>query len=167
MKNVDICEALYALPGGVVEPRRRPIVKPLAIAILGIVLLAIDIVAVAEESDALSMMLIVSGIVLACYGAVVSIVRLCGDDRVPYHIPSRSYMSRTERYYHRDQLLFIEAALARGDRAAIDAMPTSNVAMITLVGYHAADDSLYAYALYEYVDMEYRIIGDVRVIKRD
>ena len=64
MKNVDICEALYALPGGVVEPRRRPIVKPMAIAILGIVLLAIDIVAVAEESDALSMMLIVSGIVM-------------------------------------------------------------------------------------------------------
>ena len=60
MKNVDICEALYALPGGVVEPRRRPIVKPLAIAILGIVLLAIDIVAVDDESDALSMLLIVS-----------------------------------------------------------------------------------------------------------
>ena len=167
MKNVDICEALYALPGGVVEPHRRPIVKPLAIAILGIVLLAIDIVAVAEESDALGMMLIVSGFVMACCGAVVSLVRLCGDDRVPYHIPSRSYMSRTERYYHRDQLFFIEAALARGDRAAIDAMPTSNVAMVTLVGYHAADDSLDAYALYEYVDMEYRIIGDVRIIKRD
>jgi hypothetical protein len=39
--------------------------------------------------------------------------------------------------------------------------------MVTLVGYHAADDSLDAYALYEYVDMEYRIIGDVRIIKRD
>lgn len=167
MKIVDICEALYALPGGVVIPRRRPIVKPMAIAIMGLVLLAINIVAVAEESDALSMLLVVVGIALVCYGAVVSIVRLCGDDRVPYHHPSRGYMSRTERYYRRDQLFYLEAALARGDRATIDAMPTTNVAMVTLVGYHAADDSLDAYALYEYVDMETRMIGDVKIMKRD
>ena len=167
MKITDVCEALYALPGGVVMPRRRPIVKPMAIAMMGLVLLAINIVAVAEESDALSMLLIVSGIVLACYGAVVSIVRLWGDDRVLYHCPSCGYMSRTERYYHRDQLFYLEAALARGDRATIDAMPTTNVAMITLVGYHAADDSLDAYALYEYVDMETRMIGDVKIMKRD
>ena len=167
MKITDVCEALYALPGGAVTPRRRPIVKPVAIAILGLVLLAIDVVAVADDMDALSMLLIVAGIALACYGAVVSLVRLCGDDRVPYHLPSRGYMSRTERYYHRDQLFYIEAALARGDRAAIDAMPTTNVAMVTLVGYHAADDSLDAYALYEYVDMETRIIGDVKIMMRD
>ena len=34
----EICEALYALPGGAVEPRRRSIFKPAMFAIVGVVL---------------------------------------------------------------------------------------------------------------------------------
>ena len=40
----NICEALYALPGGVVEPRRQPVCKPILATIVGAVLLFINFV---------------------------------------------------------------------------------------------------------------------------
>ena len=46
MNAFEICEALYALPGGVVEARRRPIIKPIATILIGIVLLVINFVAI-------------------------------------------------------------------------------------------------------------------------
>jgi hypothetical protein len=167
MKTNDICKALYALPGGVVEPRRRPVMKPVVLALIGVVLLILAMVAVEDKSSALSMGLIVVGATLACYGVIVSVVRMSGSERVPYHLPSRGYMRYVERYYEREQLPKLLGALSRSDRAAIDAIPTGNVAAVTLVSYYAADDSLDVYAVYEYVDLERRRVGEVVIVKKD
>lgn len=163
MNAFEICEALYALPGGVVEPRRRPIVKPLMIAILGIVLLIINSVVVDSSIEALSMFLIVAGVGLLGYGIVVVAMRRMSDERVPYHKPTKRYMYYTESYYDRDHLAEVQRALASGNESALAAIETSNIAAITLVGYRSADNSIAAYALYQYIDMEHCIIGDVKI----
>ena len=92
MNAFEISEALYALPGGVVEARRRPIFKPMALALVGVVLLIINTVAIDSSMEALSMLLLVAGVGLAGYGIVVSAMRLVSDERVPYHTPSKRYM---------------------------------------------------------------------------
>lgn len=163
----EICEALYALPGGVVAPRRRPICKPLCLALLGAVLLIVNFVAVTDKSGALSMSLMVLGIALFAYGAIVTIVRLSSDDRVPYHLPSKRHMRYSERYYSREQLADVQRALASGDAKAIAALPTGNVSAITVVGYHAADGSIDAFAAYEYVAFDSKIIGEVYMMTKN
>jgi hypothetical protein len=163
MKNYDMCEALYALPGGVVEARRRPIFKPMALALVGVVLLIINTVAIDSSMEALSMLLLVAGVGLAGYGIVVSAMRLVSDERVPYHTPSKRHMCYSERYYDRSQLEALQSALKRGDEDALASIPTSNISAITLVGYRSKDGSIVAYALYHYVDMEYCMIGDVYI----
>lgn len=154
----EICEALYALPGGVVEPRRRSIFKPVMFAIIGVVLLIINVVAV-YNSDALSMFLIVAGMSLLGYGVVVGVMRMVSDERVPYHTASHRYMRYKESFYDRQQLAALQRAVAMGDESAIAVIEKSDIAVITLVSYSSSDGSIVGYALYEYVDMESRIIG--------
>lgn len=166
MIETNICEALYALPGGVVVPRRQPIGKPAMAAIVGAVLLVINFLAINDKSGALGMMLMVAGITLLLFGIIIIAVRLTSDKRVPYHTPSKRYMCYCERYYDRAQLEMLKKYVASGDRVMIDSLQTGNVAAITLVEYSSADDSLVAYALYEYFEFDNRLIGQVKIIRR-
>ena len=164
MNAFEICEALYALPGGVVEPRRQPIIKPLVIALLGIVLLIINFVAIDSSMEALSMLFLVVGVGFLGYGAIVTALRCASDERVPYHTSTKRYMSYSERYYDRSQLGALQSALSRKDESALATIERSNVSSIILVCYRTADNSIAAYALYHYVDMEYCMIGDVVIV---
>lgn len=163
MNAFEICEALYALPGGVVESRRRPIFKPLTVTLLGMGLLIINFVAIDSSMEALSMLLLVAGVGLIGYGIVVTAMHLTSDERVPYHTPSKRYMRYSEKYYDRSQLETLQSALLRNDENALSSIATSNISAITLVCYRSVDSSIVAYALYQYVDMEYCMIGDVYI----
>lgn len=162
----NICEALYALPGGVVEPRRQPVCKPILATIVGAVLLFINFLAIDDKSGALGMTLMVAGITLLLFGIVVTIARLTSDKRIPYHTPSKRYMRYSERYYDRAQLEMLKKYVSSGDRLMIDSLQTSNVAAITLVEYHSADDTLIAYAIYEYYEFDNRLISEIKIIQR-
>ena len=162
----DICKVLYALPGGVVVPRRQPITKPLMTTILGAVLLIINLVAIDDRAGALSMFTMLAGVTLLIVGLVLIVVRLTSSTRVPYHTPSKRYMCYDERYYDRAQLAELRRYVDRGDRAKIDALPTGNISAVTLVECSAADDSLVALAIYEYIEFENRLVERVKVIAR-
>ena len=165
MNAFEISEALYALPGDVVVARRRPIFKPMMFALLGMVLLIINIVAIDSSMESLSMLLLVVGVGLLGYGIVVVAMRLMSDESVPYHIPTKRYMCYTESYYDRSHLAELQSAITRGDESTIASIEKSNVSTITLVSYRATDNSLAAYALYQYVDLEYCLIGEVYIRK--
>lgn len=162
----NICEALYALPGGVVEPRRQPVCKPILATIVGAVLLFINFLAIDDKSGALGMTLMVAGITLLLFGIVVTIARLTSDKRIPYHTPSKRYMRYSERYYDRAQLEMLKKYVSSGDRLMIDSLQTSNVSAITLVEYHSVDDTLIAYAIYEYYEFDNRLISEIKIIQR-
>ena len=162
----DICKVLYALPGGVVVPRRQPLTKPLVATILGAVLLIINLVAIDDKAGALSMLTMVVGITLLMVGIIMIVVRLTSSTRVPYHTPSKRYMCYDERYYDRAQLAELKRYVAAGDRAKIEALPTGNISAVTLVECSAADDSLVAMAIYEYIELENRLVDSVKIIAR-
>lgn len=163
MNAFEICEALYALPGGVVESRRRPIFKPVTLVFIGIVLLVINFVAIDSSMEALSMLLLVLGVGLMIYGIIVVVMRRGSEEDVPYHTPSKSYMRYSERYYDHSQLGKLQSAIESGARSEIDSIDTSNISAIILACYRSADGSIVAYGLYHYVDMEYCLIGDVAI----
>lgn len=165
MNKKDICEALYALPGGVVEARRRPVFKPAAVALAGAVLLITDIVAVDSSSSGnLSAGLLLVGSILFLAGAIVVAVRLCGSARTPYYVPDGTYLRRRERYYDREHAAELRRAVAACDTAAIDKIPESNVSAVTLVEYCSAKSDLRAFCIYEYAEFELRAIGEVQIV---
>ena len=153
-----LCEALYALPEGGVVARRRTIYKPLVAVLAGIALLIINFVAIDDKSGALSMLLLVVGAVSLVYGAVAVVLRLVGSERVPYDSVDNCYMRYRERYYDRALLEPLRRAIERGDAKAIEQMPTTNVSAVVLVEYRTPSRRMTAYALYEYVEFENRLI---------
>ena len=160
----DICKALYALPTGVVAARRQSVCRPTVIALVGAALLVLNFVLVDDKSGAMGMSLMVAGITMLIYGVVIAIVHLMSDRRVPYHKTTKRYMRFRERYYDREQLAELQKAVARGDRAGIEALPQGNVAAITLVECYAHDRSIVAYAIYEYTNFDNKLIGEVKLV---
>ncbi len=160
MKTNDICEALYALPGGVVEARRRPVVKPLAIALAGAALLVVDTVAIDSDSGNLDAAMLLIGSTMLLWGLIEATTRLFGQDRVPYYRPDGVYLRRRERYYRHEQLTELRRAVIEGDQKAIDALPETNVSAVTLVEYVSPRSAMRARRVYAYAEFDRRPIGD-------
>ncbi len=162
MNTENICKALYALPEGAITPKRESIASQVIVALMGVALLIVNFLLVDESADTLSMALLTIGIGMVLYGVVVAAVRRNSLREVPYDNEAKSYMKYRERYYDRAFVTPILAALERGDIEAIDTMPTTNIAAITLVEYRSRNCK--AYALYEYGEAEYNPIGNPTVI---
>lgn len=166
MYKHNICEALYALPSGRVVARRRTVIKPVSIVLLGIALLLIDHFAVEQRGEALSLSLILAGITLLIYGIARFFVTLTSKESIPYDSTRSSYLRYRERYYDRSLLAALCQAIDSGDTKALELMPTTNVSAILLAQYRSGDGSIEAYAIYEYVEEEYRAVGEPKIIER-
>lgn len=166
MIRQDICEALYALPNGVVQPRRRSVVRPLCITLIGVAVMVANVIFTGFSNDTLSMLLVVVGVSLVLYGIIAIMMRMVGDERVPYHTPSRCYMKYRERYYSHEKLAELESALSVQDIEHIDSIETSSISAITLAECTTKDSAMVAYALYEYDNYEDRLVGKVKIIRK-
>lgn len=165
MDSQNICKALYALPGGVVEARRRPVFKPVLVTLAGAVLLISDIVAVDSSSSGnLSAGLLLFGSLLLIGGAIATAMRIFGGERVPYYLPDGVYLRRRERYYDRDRLPELRRVVEAGDVGALNAIPESNVSAVTLVEYSSEKSGLRAMCIYEYVEFDRRAVGGVKIV---
>lgn len=165
MKQI-LSEALYALPEGDVVARRQPIFKPFMAVVAGVALLIVDLLAVEDNSGALGMTLLVASSVLLIYGLVAVVMRLVGGERVPYNKAVGSYMCYRERYFDRELYTALCKAVERGDRAAIDAMPTTNISAIMLVEYSTRRGGIAAYSIYEYADNEHKLRFGPMVVRQ-
>ena len=74
MKNYDMCEALYALPDGIVVPRRKPLAVPLLVAVVGVAMLVVNalIPATAEYAN-LKSAVVLFGAAFVLVGAIISV----------------------------------------------------------------------------------------------
>lgn len=164
MNTDNICKVLYTLPEGAVTPKRESVTSQIIIALVGVVLLTINFLLGDKLAETLSMLLLTLGVGMVLYGIVVGAVRLNSAREVPYDNEAKRYMKYRERYYDRTFVAPILASLECGDIEAIDIMPTTNIAAVTLVEYRSKHRV--AYGLYEYSDSEYKPIGKPKVITR-
>lgn len=164
MNTIDICEALYALPGGVVEARRRPIFKPAAAALAGAVLLMIDIIAVDSSSGNLDAGLLLLGSILFFGGAIAVAMRIFTGARTPYYKPDAAYLRRRERYYDRERLPELQRAVEAGDVEALDKIPESNVSAVTLLEYYSPKSGMRAFRIYAYAEFDRRAVSAVKIV---
>ena len=165
MIRQEICEALYALPGGVVQPRRRSITRPVISAIVGIALLIANLFVPSTNSGSLEMVLIVAGGALLLYAIGVVMVRIINRETVPYHTPTKSYMSYRERYYTHDKIEELKAAIANKDYNGLEAVETSNISALIVAECRTRDGSIVALALYEYAIFEHLMVDKVTIIQ--
>jgi hypothetical protein len=138
----------------------------LCIALAGVAVVVANVMFTGFSNDTLSMLLTVVGASLMLYGLVVTMMRVAGDERVPYHTPSNRYMEYREHCYSREELAELTDAIAKHDTARIDNIKTSSISAITLAECSTKDGTLVAYALYEYDNYEDRPVGKVKIIHK-
>ena len=153
------------MPNGVVQPRRRPIKRPVITAIVGVALLITALLMPSTKEGMLEMALIIGGGALLLYGLCVVMMRYINHDTAPYHTPSRSYMSYRERYYTIDKSAELKAAIADKDYNRLEAVETSNISTLIVAECRSKDGSIVALALYEYAIFEHLMVDRVTIIQ--
>ena len=168
MDKKSICEAMYALPSGVVVRRKRTIGMPLLILAIGIGVVAINygMDIEAQSADFSSSLLLIAGATIIV-GLLLLLSRLFDREGYPWHTPTRRPLRYEERFYpvelrNEVQRMVDEAAYLR--LVAADTKRTSGIAVAI---YRSEDKRFAAMQAYEYIDYEYHPITGIRAMEKN
>ena len=164
MSKYDMCEALYALPGGVVVRRRKPIAMPAALLVAGVALLIINsqIEASAEMMN-LKSALVLFGAVAAVVGAVILALRMMGGAGAPYHAADGCYLKCKELKFNKEKSAQLSDLVNRGDFTTLRSLPEDGVSAVTVVMYSSPRSGFCAAQVFEYFELELRAVSQLRV----
>ena len=164
MSKYDMCEALYALPGGVVVRRRKPIAMPTALLVAGVVFLIINsqIEASAEMMN-LKSALVLFGAVMAVVGAVILTLRMTGGAGAPYHAADGCYLKCKELKFNKEKSAHLRDLVNRGDFTTLRSLPEDGVSAVTVVMYSSPRSGFCAAQVFEYFELELRAVSELKV----
>ena len=164
MSKYDMCEALYALPGGVVVKRRKPIAMPAALLVAGVALLIINsqIEASAEMMN-LKSALVLFGAVAAVVGAVIMVLRMMGGAGAPYHAADGCYLKCKELKFNKEKSAHLRDLVNRGDFTTLRSLPEDGVSAVTVVMYTSPRSGFCAAQVFEYFELELRAVSELKV----
>lgn len=164
MSKYDMCEALYALPGGVVVKRRKPIAMPTALLVAGVALLIINsqIEASAEMMN-LKSALVLFGAIAAVVGAVILVLRMMGGAGAPYHAADGCYLKCKELKFNKEKSAQLRDLVNRGDFTTLRSLPEDGVSAVTVVMYTSPRSGFCAAQVFEYFELELRAVSQLRV----
>lgn len=167
MKEMDknkLCEAMYALPGGVVSKRRKPLSIPVAVFFAGAAMIVTNNLYGAALTNNLRSALVFTGAVLALAGLTLVTARLFGSDGQPYHRALRCYLLYDELYFGREMQAEVLDAVAAGDLERLLRLRRADVPALTVSVYRTPDNRFGALQAYEYAELEYRPLTDPRIV---
>lgn len=164
MSKYDMCEALYALPGGVVVKRRKPIAMPVALLVAGVALLIINsqIEASAEMMN-LKSALVLFGAMMAVVGTVILVLRMMGGVGAPYHAADGCYLKCKELKFNKEKSAQLRYLVNRGDFTTLRSLPEDGVSAVTVVMYSSPRSGFCAAQVFEYFELELRAVSQLRV----
>lgn len=165
MKNYDMREALYALPGGVVQPRRKPVALPLLVAIAGLAMMAANAMLPKNVEYAnLKSALVLFGVLFALVGVVVCVIRFSGRSSAPWHVQDGCFLKREELKFVKERSSMVRDLVRKGDFATLRSLPDDGVSAVTVVVYSSPRSGFCAAQVFEYVDMELQAVCDIKIV---
>ncbi|MBP3426040.1 MAG: hypothetical protein J6K81_04910 [Rikenellaceae bacterium] len=161
MKNID--DEIYNMLDGAIVRRRKSVVIPTALFVVGLAAFVGGFVATHED---LSFGLMLCGVIIALSGGAMILMRTTGTNYAPYYTPSGEHMRRTESYYPNAKLESLREALAarrHPEAWGVQSVESSNV---MLVCYEAPKSGVRVCQIMTYVPHEYRPSSDVVVLDK-
>lgn len=165
MKHYDMCEALYALPDGVIRPRRKPLTIPLLLTIAGVVMLVVNSMISAETEYAnIKSAIVLFGAVFVVVGIVLCAVRLGGNSCAPWHVQDGCFLKKEELKFVKERSSHVRDLVRKGDFATLRSLPEDGVSAVTVVVYSSPRGGFCAAQVFEYVDLEQQPVTDIKVM---
>lgn len=158
MNIKDFNEALYASSNGVVVERRRDILIPIIILLVGAAMLvANSFIESGENTNNLKSALILFGGLIALVGVVYSATTIFGNGS-PYHIDDKCFLVQKQYLFERAQIDAVVKAVECGDKKALDAIKEGDIAALTVVCCYSPKSSYCVMQAYAYEDFVYNSI---------
>ncbi len=163
MDKNQICEALYALPSGVVIKRHKPVFSWSLILLAGAALLALNTMIEGVEYNNIKSAIVFIGSILALTGGIMIIIRLLGSGGEPYYKPARKFMQYREMYFPHNKAGEILKCINEQKHSELRAIPQIDIPSVAVIMYHTDDDALVACQAFEYIDLDYRPLCELKI----
>lgn len=159
MDKKSICEAMYALPGGVVVRRKKSYLLPVLIFLIGMALVVLYYCSELSANTGSSLIMAAGATV------IIGILMICNcifdTEGRPWHVPTNRPMRYEERFFPVESRNDVRRYVEEGSLKRILAADKSRVSGIAVAIYRTEDCSFGAMQAYEYVGYEYRPITPV------
>ena len=164
MNITDINEAIYASSNGAIVERRKSIVVPFLVLIIGVAILIANyfIDNGVDANNLKSTLVLVGGSVLLA-GVIMCGVVLFGGGS-PYHNIDKCYLTHKQYSFNRSQQQEVVKAVNSGNRAALSAVEESDVAGIIAVCYYSPKGTYVAMQAFIYEDFDYKSITELKIV---
>lgn len=160
MSKYDMCEAMYALSHGAVVARRRSMVAPVAIVLMGVALLATNVLVVdgSAENTNLKSAIVLFGAMLVVVGVIYALMRRSGD---PFLVADGCFLNKKELKFFKERSSEVRDLVKRGDFTTLHKLQEDGVSAVTVVIYTSPRSGFCAAQVFEYEDMEMRPTSDL------
>lgn len=165
MAKYDMGEALYSLPSGVIECRRKSIVMPIFLLIVGLAMLAINLFTLSSlDMPNLKSALVLFGAVFVMVGGAMLFARLAGHSTAPYHTVDQCFLHREELKFNKEQKSSVLDLLSKEDFTNLRKISASNISALVVVIYTSPKSGFTAAQAFEYMELELRPASELKVI---
>ncbi len=165
MKNYDMCEALYALPDGIIRPCRKPVTLPLLIAVAGVVMLVINTMIPSQNDFTnLKSAIVLFGATFVLVGIIISVIRFSGSSSSPWHVLDGCFLKKEELKFVKERSSYVRDLVRKGDFTTLRSLPDDGVSAVTVVIYSSPRSKFCAAQVFEYVDHEVQPVDDIKIV---
>ena len=166
MAKYNMCEALYALPGGKITPHKKPITMPLLTTLAGVAMLVINGWGLAGvDSPNLKSALVLFGATFVLVGGAILIARLAGKSTMPYHKGDGCFLKREELKLKKEQKSTALELLRKGDFTNLRQIPSEGVSAVVVEIYSSPKSGYAAAQAFEYIDLELQPASELKVFE--
>lgn len=166
MDKNKICEAMYALPGGVVVKRRRSQLLPAVLFLAGVALVVVNNIYGAELTNNVRSSVVFIGGSLIVAGMVMAAIQIFGAGGVPFHKDKHCYLVFEELYFDRGIRADVVQSIEDGTVDRLLGLGRAKVPALTVALYHTPDNRFAAMQAYEYADLEYKPLTKLKIVDK-
>lgn len=132
--------------------------------VAGAAMIAVNNMYSAAISNNVSSSLVFVGGILALLGLVLLAARIFGSDGVPFHRDARHYLTYDEIYFDRKVRDAVMRSIDEGNVEQLLKIEHAQVPAVTVAVYRTPDNRFAAMQAFEYADLEYRPLTQLKVV---
>lgn len=163
MNQKDIIEVLCASSNGVVVERRKNIIIPIVVLLVGVAILIINsFIENGDDANNLKSALVLVGGAISLIGTALCVTRIFGGG-APYHTVDKCFLARKRYCFDKSDQAKILKTIDNCDKNALDAIKESDIAGVAVECYYSPRSKFCAMQAFAFEELVYKSISELKV----
>ena len=162
MAIYDMRESIYAQTEGAIVPRRKSIMEPVLVLVVGLGLLISNaMVEASVENGNVKSALMLFGAIFAVAGVIMVAARLSGAGQAPYCVKDGCFLNKKELKFAKEQKNVVIDLLRKGDFTTLRTLKQNDVSALIVYVYSSPKSRVVACQAFEYLELELHPVSDL------